>query len=498
MGIFDKKSIPELLARAEEEGAGSLRRGLGSLQLTALGVGAIIGAGIFVVTGQAAALHAGPAIVLSFVVAGIACAFAALCYAELASMIPVSGSAYTYTYATIGEIFAWIIAWVLMAEYLFAAAAVSVGWSGYFAGLLAEVGIELPAALRAAPLVATEGHALAATGALINLPAVSIIALVAFVLVLGVGQSAAFNATIVALKVSVVVLVIVFGFLYAQPENWVPFIPPQETDPVTGATRFGTPGIFAAAGVIFFAYLGFDTVSTAAQEARNPQRSLPIGILASLGVCTFLYVLISLAITGMAPFRTLNVPAPIYAAVQSVGPQLAWLKPVVTLTATIGLASTLLALLYGQSRIFYAMARDGLLPAVFSRVHPRRRTPWVGTLITAAAACVLGGFLPIGLLAELVSVGTLMAFALICGAVMYLRLREPALKRVFKTPIWWLTAPLGIGSCIYLISQLPRVTFVRMLIWIAVGLAVYFIYVWRRGEKTPSAAPVLAPREGQA
>jgi L-asparagine transporter-like permease len=319
MGIFDKKSIPELLARAEEEGAGSLRRGLGSLQLTALGVGAIIGAGIFVVTGQAAALHAGPAIVLSFVVAGIACAFAALCYAELASMIPVSGSAYTYTYATIGEIFAWIIAWVLMAEYLFAAAAVSVGWSGYFAGLLAEVGIELPAALRAAPLVATEGHALAATGALINLPAVSIIALVAFVLVLGVGQSAAFNATIVALKVSVVVLVIVFGFLYAQPENWVPFIPPQETDPVTGATRFGTPGIFAAAGVIFFAYLGFDTVSTAAQEARNPQRSLPIGILASLGVCTFLYVLISLAITGMAPFRTLNVPAPIYAAVQSVG-----------------------------------------------------------------------------------------------------------------------------------------------------------------------------------
>ena len=496
MGLFDKKSIPDLLARAGEESESSLRRGLGPIHLTALGIGAIIGAGIFVVSGQAAAVHAGPAIVLSFVVAGIACAFAALCYAELASMIPVSGSAYTYTYATIGEFFAWIVAWALMAEYLFAAAAVSVGWSGYFVGLLTEAGIEIPVVLRQAPLVAGAGHGLVATGALVNLPAVAIIAFVAFVLILGVGQSAAFNAAIVAVKVSVVVLVIIFGFIYAHPENWVPFIPPVETDPVTGVSHFGVPGIFTAAGVIFFAYLGFDTVSTAAQEARNPQRTLPIGILASLGVCTVLYILIAFAITGMAPFRTLNVPAPIYVAVDAVGPELAWLKLLVTLTATIGLASTLLALLYGQSRIFYAMSRDGLLPPIFSKVHPRRRTPWAGTLITAIVVCILGGLLPIGVLAELVSVGTLIAFVLICAAVIYLRLREPALQRGFKTPLWQLTAPLGILSCIYLITQLPSATLVRMVVWIAVGLAVYFLYAYRRADRAVPRTAALPQGEG--
>lgn len=494
MGLLDKKSIPELLARASEEHEGSLRRGLGPWQLTALGVGAIIGAGIFVITGQAAAAHAGPAIVLSFIVAGIACAFAALCYAELASMIPVSGSAYTYTYATIGEIFAWVVAWVLMAEYLFAASAVSVGWSGYFVGLLNDIGIGIPAELRQAPLVAGEGHALVWTGALINLPAVAIVAIVTFVLVLGLGHSATFNAAIVLLKVGVVVLVIVFGLMYAQPENWTPFIPPVEIDPVSGNTRFGVAGIFAAAGVIFFAYLGFDTVSTAAQEARNPQRTLPIGILGSLGVCTVLYILISLAITGMAPFRTLDVPAPIYAAVETVGPKLAWLKPVVTVTATIGLASTLLALLYGQSRIFYAMARDGLLPPIFANVHRERRTPWAGTLITAVVVCALGGLLPIGLLAELVSVGTLIAFALICGAVIYLRVREPNLARGFKTPLWPVTAPLGIISCCYLILQLPNATLVRMLLWIALGLVVYFLYAHRRADRAVARAAVALPQ----
>jgi len=494
MGLFDKKSIPELIARAADEGEGSLRRGLGPVQLTALGVGAIIGAGIFVITGQAAAMHAGPAIVLSFVVAGVACAFAALCYAELASMIPVSGSAYTYTYATIGEIFAWIVAWVLMAEYLFAASAVAVGWSGYFVGLLSDVGIDIPEALRQAPLIAGEGHALVATGALINLPAVAIVALVAFVLIQGLNHSAAFNTTIVALKVAAVVLVIVFGLMYAQPENWSPFIPPAEVDPATGDSRFGVPGIFAAAGVIFFAYLGFDTVSTAAQEARDPQRSLPIGILASLGICTILYILVSLAITGMAPFRSLNVAAPIYTAVEAVGPKLAWLKPVVTITATIGLGSTLLALLYGQSRIFYAMARDGLLPPIFANVHKQRRTPWAGTLITAIVVCVFGGLLPIGLLAELVSVGTLIAFALICSAVIYLRLREPDLPRGFKTPFWSVTAPLGIVSCIYLIIQLPSVTLIRMLLWIVLGLAVYFLYAYRRGDRALADTAVAVPQ----
>ena len=493
MALFDKKPIPLLLAQAEEDGEASLRRGLGAFQLTALGVGAIIGAGIFVITGQTAAVHAGPAIVLSFVVAGLTCAFAAFCYAELASMIPVSGSAYTYTYATMGQLLAWIIAWDLMAEYLFSAAAVSVGWSGYFGGLLGNLGVHLPTILTEAPFAAGAGHALVATGALINLPAVVIIAVVAAILILGVSQSAAVNGVIVALKVSVVVLVIVFGLLHAQPENWTPFIPPVETDPLTGASRFGVGGIFAAASVIFFAYLGFDTVSTAAQEARDPQRTLPIGILASLAICTVLYILMSLALTGMAPFRILNVSAPVYAAVEHVGPALAWLKPVVAVTATIGLASTLLALLYGQSRICYAIARDGLLPPVFAKVHATRRTPWAGTVITAVIAAVFGGLFPIGLLGELVSVGTLLAFALICGSVMYLRIRRPDLKRGFKTPLWWLTAPMGILSCLYLISRLPAVTFVRLMVWLAIGLVVYFAYGYRR---TQAAARLTVVESG--
>lgn len=483
MSLFYKKPIPVLLAQAADEGDGSLRRGLGPLQLTTLGVGAIIGAGIFVVTGQAAALHAGPAIALSFVVAGFVCALAALCYAELASMIPVSGAAYTYAYATMGQLPAWVIAWDLMAEYLFAAAAVSVGWSGYFVGLMADLGIHLPAALTQAPFVAGEGHALRATGALINLPAVTIVAFIAFVLLQGVRQSALFNAAIVSLKVGVVVLVIAFGLIYSQPENWTPFIPPVETDPVTGASRYGVGGVFAAAAVIFFAYLGFDTVSTAAQEARDPQRTMPMAILASLGVCTVLYLLMCMAMTGMAPFRMLNVPAPVYTAVDNVGPQLAWLKPVVTVTATVGLASTLLALLYGQSRIFYAMARDGLLPPIFARVDARSRTPLIGTVITALVAGTLGGLFPIGILGEMVSVGTLLAFALICAGVIYLRIAEPDLQRGFRAPLWWVTAPLGIVCCLYLIAQLPGATFVRLLAWLAVGLVVYFAYARRHAAR---------------
>lgn len=362
MSLFYKKPLDLLIRQSEEEGETSLRRGLGAFHLTMLGIGAIVGAGIFVITGQAAAQHAGPAIALAFVIAGVVCAFSALCYAELASMIPVAGSAYTYAYATLGQLIAWVIAWDLMAEYLFAAAAVSVGWSGYFVGLLAGLGLHLPMELTQAPFAQGTGHALVATGALINLPAVAIIAIVAGVLVLGVSESARVNTAIVLLKVGVVGLVIVFGLLHADPANWTPFIPPVQTDPVTGASRYGLDGVMVAAAVIFFAYLGFDSVSTAAQEVRNPQRTLPIAILASLGVCTALYILMCFALTGMAPFQLLDVPAPIYAAVDHVGAQLAWMKPLVTIAAAVGLGSTLLALLYGQSRIFYAMARDGLLP----------------------------------------------------------------------------------------------------------------------------------------
>ena len=489
MKLFTRKPIDVLLAQASEEGAHTLKRGLGPLNLTTLGIGAIIGAGIFVLTGQAAAAHAGPAIMISFIIAGLVCAFAALCYAELASMIPVSGSAYTYAYATMGEFVAWLIAWDLIVEYLFAASTVSVGWSGYFVGLMRDVGVHIPAIWSQAPFTVDNAHNVirnlvtdSSTGvtaaAVLNLPAMFIIGLTAFILILGVTESATFNNVIVGIKVGVVLLVIIFGFMYVDPLNWRPFIPPETTDAVTGATKYGWPGIFTAAGVIFFAYIGFETVSTAAQEARDPQKNMPIGILASLGICTVLYILMALVMTGLAPFTMLNVPAPVYVAVDHVGSQLAWLKPVVTIGATIGLASTILTLLYGQSRIFYSMARDGLLPAWFGKVHPTRRTPWVGTIITALFAGLMGGLFPIGLLGELVSVGTLLAFAIICIGVIWLRITHPDLPRAFRVPMFWLIAPLGVLSCLYLISSLPAATFVRLVVWMAIGLVVYFGYAY--------------------
>lgn len=491
MKIFAKKPIEVLLAQAAEQGEHTLKRSLGPVSLTALGIGSVIGAGIFVLTGQAAEAHAGPAITLSFIIAGLVCALAALCYAELASTIPVAGSAYTYAYATVGEFFAWIIAWDLIVEYLFAGATVAVGWSGYFVGMMADFGVIIPAAWSQAPYLVNDAHQLVATGAILNVPAMAIIAITAAVLIAGITESALFNNAIVLLKVSVVLLVIVFGFLYVNPANWQPFIPEPTTDPVTGASKYGLGGIFAAAGVIFFAYIGFETISTAAQETKNPQRTLPIGILASLGICTGLYILMSLVITGLAPYTMLNVPAPVYVAVDNVGPQLAWLKPVVTIGATVGLASTIMALLYGQSRIFYAMSRDGLLPPIFSRVHPKRRTPWAGTALTAIFAGLMAGLFPIGLLGELVSVGTLLAFSMICGAVLYLRITRPDLPRAFKTPLVWLVAPGGMLACLYLISSLPAATFVRLVVWLAIGIAVYFGYAYwhsRYHERTLGAA----------
>jgi APA family basic amino acid/polyamine antiporter len=482
MGLFTKKPLAVLIAQAEEEGQHSLKRGLGAFNLTTLGIGSVIGAGIFVLTGQAAAQHAGPAIVLSYVLGGIVCAFAALCYAELSAMIPVSGSAYTYAYATLGEFIAWLIAWDLIVEYLFAASTVSVGWSGYFVGLLKDLHIYLPQALTDAPFKAGEGFHIVATGAILNVPAVLVLLFTAGILIAGITESAIFNNVVVSIKVAVVLLVIVFGFMHVNPANWHPFIPPVELDPVTHHTKYGLPGIFTAAGVIFFAYIGFETISTAGQEAINPQRNMPIGIIASLAICTILYLLMCLVITGMLPFRELDVPAPIYAAVDAIGPSLAWLKPVVTIGATIGLFSTMLSLLYGQSRIFYAMGRDGLLPPMFAKVHSKRRTPWFGTLITSSAAALMGGLFPIGLLGELVSVGTLLAFSLICAGVIYLRIKEPDMHRPFKTPYWKVIAPLGVISCLYLVMSLPMATFVRLLVWMAIGLVVYFGYAYRHSK----------------
>ena len=495
MGLFTKKPLTVLIAQANEEGRHSLKRGLGAFNLTTLGIGSVIGAGIFVLSGQAAAQHAGPAIVISYVLGGFVCALAALCYAELSAMIPVSGSAYTYAYATLGEFVAWLIAWDLIVEYLFAASTVSVGWSGYFMGMMRDSGIHIPAVLSDAPFKAGEGMHLVRTGAILNVPAVAVLLFTAAILIAGITESAIFNNVVVLIKVGVVIVVIAFGFAHVHPANWHPFIPPMETDAVTHQTKYGLPGIFTAAGVIFFAYIGFETISTAGQEAINPQRNMPIGIIATLVICTTLYLLMCLVVTGMMPFRQLDVPAPIYTAVDAVGPALAWLKPVVTIGATIGLFSTMLSLLYGQSRIFYAMGRDGLLPPAFAWVHSKRRTPWFGTLITAAAAALMGGLFPIGLLGEMVSVGTLLAFALICAGVIYLRIKEPDMVRPFKTPFWKITAPLGVLACMYLVFSLPMATFARLFIWMAIGLVVYFGYAHRNSKYREEAIATAVAAE---
>lgn len=477
MKLFTKKPIDVLLAEANEEGDHTLKRNLGAGSLTLLGIGGVIGAGIFVLTGQQAAINAGPAIVWSFVIAGVVCALAALCYAELASMIPVAGSAYTYTYATIGEFFAWIIAWDLILEYGIAAATVSAGWSGYFNRMLEGFGMAIPTAWSTAPYT-YDGHDIVATGAILNLPAVAIIVLMSAFLIAGISHSKIINNLIVSLKVVIVLAVIAFGFQHVNPELWAPMVPDRiPPTPEYPQGQFGFSGVFAAASVIFFAYIGFEAVSTAAQEAKNPQKTMPIGILASLGICTVLYILMALVITGMAPYQTLNNPAPVATALANV-PELAWMKQAVNIGVAVGLGSTILTLLYGQSRILYAMTRDGLLPPLFGTVNKKTRTPIWGTVITGAFAALCGGLFPIKILGELVSMGTLLAFGLICAGVLYLRVSQPQLKRSFKTPIVWVTAPLGVLGCGYLIYKLPPETWPRLIIWLALGLVVYFGYAY--------------------
>ena len=479
MKLFAKKPIEVLLAQASEEGDHTLKRSLGWPSLTLLGIGGVIGAGIFVLTGQQAAVNAGPGIVLSFVLAGVVCAFAALCYAELASMIPVAGSAYTYTYATIGEFFAWLIAWDLILEYGIAAATVSAGWSGYFERMLMGFGMSLPDAWTTAPYT-FDGHAIVTTGGYLNVPAMAIIALMSAALIAGITQSKIVNNVIVSLKVLIVLAVIGFGFAFIDTSLWSPLVPAEilpGTDPMFPNGAFGWGGVAAAASVIFFAYIGFEAVSTAAQEAKDPQRTMPIGILLSLGVCTVLYILMALVITGLAPYQSLNDPAPVAVALGS-HPQLAWLTQLVNIGVAVGLGSTILSLLYGQSRILYAMTRDGLLPPLFGTVNKKTRTPIWGTVITGAGAALFGGLFPIKILGELVSMGTLLAFGLICGGVLWLRVTQPDLPRRFKTPVVWLSAPLGMLGCAYLIYKLPAETWPRLIIWMLIGLAVYFGYAY--------------------
>jgi APA family basic amino acid/polyamine antiporter len=469
--LFATKPFDQLQA---EHAASKLKRALGPWQLTFLGVGATIGTGIFVLTGLEAAQHAGPAIVLSFVLAGIACVFAGLCYAEFASMVPLAGSAYTYSYATLGEFAAWFIGWDLMIEYMFAASTVSVGWSRYMVKFLEQYDINfLPAALTSAPL-ATVGNSLTLvpTGAVLNLPAMFIAGLAGAICYVGIRQSAIVNTLIVALKVTVIIAVIGFGAFYVSGANWHPFIPPNTTGEYG---NFGLSGILRAAGVIFFAYIGFDAVSTAAQEARNPQRDLPFGILMGLGICTLLYILMSGVLTGLLPYAQLNDAAPVAIALEAHA-GLKWLSNFVVPGAILGLSSVILVMILGQARILLAMARDGLLPPVFGSVHERFRTPHVATAMTATIAALMGGLFPIGLLSELVSIGTLLAFVMVSVSVLVLRYTRPTLHRPFRVPLPWFTCLAGAGFCGWLMVSLPLDTWLRLLIWAVLGVCVYVFY----------------------
>ncbi len=450
--IFRRKSTEVLLAELVPHGGG-LRRVLKPLDLMLLGIGAIIGAGIFVLTGVGAS-YAGPGLVLSFVLAGFACAMAALCYAEFAAMIPIAGSAYSYSYATMGELIAWIIGWDLVLEYAVASAAVAAGWSHYLTVILSGLGLHLPDALTHSPGTAP--------GAIVNLPALLIVFLISGILYIGVQESARINSLIVGVKLAAVVMVVVVGGFFVQPTNWSPFLP------------FGWSGVLSGASYIFFAYIGFDAVSTAAEEAIEPQRSLPTGILASLAVCTFLYIAVSLVLTGMVPTRHIDIEAPLAAAFVARG--LNFAAGVISLGAVAGLTSVLLVLLLGQSRIFYAISRDGLLPPVFSRVHPKFQTPSIPTILTGLAVGLTAGLVPIKEIAELTNIGTLFAFVLVCLGVWILRNVEPELARPFKTPAVPIVPLLGAGSCALMMFGLGVVTWMRFIVWMSVGFAIYFGY----------------------
>jgi basic amino acid/polyamine antiporter, APA family len=469
--LFATKSIDEL--HEQESKGNQLNRALSATALTLLGIGGIIGTGIFVLTGTAAANHAGPALALSFIIAGIGCTLAGLCYAEFAAMIPVSGSAYSYSYATLGEGIAWFIGWNLILEYLFAVATVSTGWSGYVLSLLEQFNIHLPAALTHAPFDQGSGGSLSivTTGALINLPAMAIVAAIATICYIGIKQSAGFNSVIVVIKVTVVVLFIVLGVSYINVDNWHPFIPPN-----TGEFgHFGWSGVMAASGVIFFAYIGFDAISTAAQETRNPQRDMPIGILASLVICTVLYVVVATVLTGMVSYKELDVSAPVALALDKYKP-LQWLGIPVKLGAIAGMTSVMLVMTLAQARIFFAMARDGLLPPWFSKVHPKFKTPSTGTAVTGVSAAIIGGLFPVRILGELVSIGTLMAFVTVCIGVLVLRKTRPDLPRPFRAPAARVTCIGGALICTAMMLSLGTATWLRLIVWTIIGAIVYLGY----------------------
>jgi APA family basic amino acid/polyamine antiporter len=484
MDLFRRKSVTDLQKEAETDH--SLKRALGALNLTTLGIGAIIGTGIFVLTGTVAALNSGPAVVLSFAIAGVASIFAALCYSEFASLVPMAGSAYTYGYATLGELIAWIIGWDLILEYALGAVTVAIGWSGYVVSFLHDVGINVPCALSAARgTVVTCADGAQAT-AIFNLPAVVIIALVTALLVIGIKESANVNSVIVIIKVAVVLLFIVAAAHAVNPANWHPFIPPQTVkDGLPVAGEFGWSGVFTGAAIVFFAYIGFDAVSTAAQEAKNPQKDMPIGIIGSLLICTVLYILVSGIATGIMSYKELNVPDPIAVAADRAG--LGWMSTLIKLGAIAGLSSVILVMLLGQSRVFWTMSKDGLLPQFVNKIHPKFQTPYLTSIVTGIGVAFFAAILPIRDAASLVSIGTLLAFVIVSIGILVLRVREPSLPRAFKTPLVWFVAPAGAFSAAYLMKALPPVTWERLIIWFAIGMVVYAVYGYRNSKLTRKA-----------
>ena len=453
-----------------------------------LGIGGMIGAGIFVLTGQAAANHAGPAITLSFVLAGIAVTFAALCYAEFAAMLPVAGSAYSYSYATLGEFVAWFIGWNLVLEYLLAAASVAVGWSGYFSSLLHSIGnivgaeIGLPAALASAPLDVVEGG-LVTTGSVLNVPAVAIVAAIAALCYRGISGSSLVNSIIVTIKVAVILLFVAFSLQFVDLGNWQPYIPAAE-----GPGRFGWDGVVRGASIVFYAYLGFDAISTAAQEAKNPQRDMPIGILGSLVVCTLLYIIFAGVLTGMVPYTQLGTPRPVATALEAY-PVLLWFKTLVEVGAVAGLSSVILVALMAQTRIFYAMSQDGLIGRMFGRVHERHRTPHLSTIFVGVVVCVLAGLLPIGVLGDLVAMGTLLAFATVCVGVLVLRRTKPDLPRTFRVPMAPVVCVLGAAICFWLFMRVFEDNWHWMTAWVIVGFLIYFGYGYRNSALRKGRRP---------